>query len=405
MNRFAKANSDHILALAVFVLLVFGLVMITSIGVPKSIQLSAPDILYPNCSDDNVDCYLLFKNHLVRLGIGVLVLLLCSKIPYTWWRKFSMVFFGFAFLSLIAVLLLGTSHGTIAKSWISFFSASFQPAEFAKLALILYLAHFFERKSDEVATFEYGFIPFTIISSIIILPVLLQPDFGSAIVMMMICVAVYFVAGASKRHIALGSLIALLLGTIVIYNVPHVQKRFTAFLNPTIECAEDYCWQSEQAKIAVGTGGVWGRGLAQGIQKSYWLPQATDDFIFAASAEELGFLRTTLVVLAFLVIGYRGFQISNHSPNRFALLAATGITAWILVQAFMNIAINVGLFPVTGITLPFVSYGGSSLVATLAGVGILLNISKHQTANAYRFDRRRDRRARHPKRRYIRRAH
>jgi cell division protein FtsW len=398
-----RVNSDHILALTVFALLVFGLIMITSIGVPKSIQLSAPDILYPNCSDDNVDCYLLFKNHLVRLFIGIGALLVFSKIPYTIWRKLSIPLFGFTFLALITVLSLGTTHGTIAKSWISFFNASFQPAEFAKLTLIFYFAHYFERKSDEVESFERGFLPFVIISSIILLPILLQPDLGSGLVIISICVTIYFLAGARIRHLAVGALIAGFISMIVISNVPHVNERFSAFLKPSNECSEDYCWQTQQAKIAVGSGGLWGRGLAQGVQKSYWLPQATDDFVFAASAEELGFLRITFIVLAFTVVGYRGFQIANHAPNRFAMLLASGITAWILIQAFMNISVNIGLFPVTGITLPFISYGGSSLLSSLIGIGILLNISKHQTAHAYRFDRRRDRRSRTPKRRRYRR--
>lgn len=399
-----RINSDHILALTVFALLVFGLVMITSIGVPKSIQLSAPDVLYPNCSDENVDCYLLFKNHLLRLGIGLLAFLFCVKVPYTFWRKISVPLFGLTFLALIAVLVLGTTHGTIAKSWISFFSTSFQPAEFAKLALIFYFAHFFERKKEDVETLEYGFAPFVVISSIIILPILLQPDLGSALIVIFICVVMYFVAGARMRHLAIGSLIACIISIIVIYNVSHVKERFSAFLKPSIECSEDYCWQTQQAKIAVGSGGLWGRGLAQGVQKSYWLPQATDDFIFAASAEELGFLRIIFVVLAFSVLGYRGFQVANHSPNRFALLTASGITAWIVFQAFMNVSVNIGLFPVTGITLPFISYGGSSLVASLMGVGVLLNISKNLTAHAYRFDRRRDRRSRHTEHRRYRRS-
>lgn len=399
-----RTNSDHILILTVFALLVFGLVMITSIGVPKSIQLSAPGVLYPNCSDANVDCYLLFKNHLVRLGIGLFAFFLLTKLPYTLWRKLSVVLFIFTFLALIAVLLLGTTHGTIAKSWISFFNASFQPTEFAKLALIFYLAHFFERKREEVETLKYGFFPFVLISSIIILPVLLQPDLGSALVIISICVVVYFLAGARIRHLLLGALIAFIISVVVIYNVPHVKLRFEAFLNPNIECAEDSCWQTEQSKIAVGSGGLWGRGLAQGVQKSYWLPQATDDFIFAASAEELGFLRIIFVVLAFSIIGYRGFQIANHAQNRFAMLTASGITGWIVIQAFLNIAVNIGLFPVTGVTLPFISYGGSSLVASLMGIGILLNISKNLTAHAYHFDRRRDSGSRYPKYRRYRRA-
>ena len=162
-----------------------------------------------------------------------------------------------------------------------------------------------------------------------------------------------------------------------------------AYLNPTIENCQpepqgeeirrNYCWQTEQAQIAVGSGGFFGKGLTQGIQKSYWLPQATDDFIFAASAEELGFLRIAFILAAYIVIGYRGFMIANFAPDRFTALTVTGITVWLIMQAFINIGVNIGLLPVTGITLPFVSYGGTSMIATLAGVGVLLQISKTTT--------------------------
>ncbi len=143
----------------------------------------------------------------------------------------------------------------------------------------------------------------------------------------------------------------------------------------------------------MGTGGFFGKGLTQGVQKSYWLPQASDDFIFAASAEELGFIRIVFVVIAYAVIAYRGFTIAYNAPDRFTMLTAAGITSWITVQAFMNISINIGLIPVTGLTLPFVSYGGSSLVATLIGVGVLLNISKHASAYAPSTVRRGNRRS------------
>ena len=176
----------------------------------------------------------------------------------------------------------------------------------------------------------------------------------------------------------------------------YLNNRFSAFLSPTAACAEDYCWQSEQSKIAVGSGGIWGRGLTQGIQKSYWLPQASDDFIFAASAEELGFIRIVFIIFSYFLISMRGFSIANRAQNSFEMYMAIGITTWIVVQAFINIAVNTALLPVTGITLPFISYGGSSLVACLVGIGILLNISKNTTYYANTLNRRRDRRSRHP---------
>lgn len=395
-------RADNILLFTVLGLLIFGLVMITSIGVPKSIEMTAGGVLYPNCSDLNVDCYYLFKKHLVRMFIGLVALFIASKLPYRIWKKTSVVWYAAAAVMLLAVFIIGTSYSTFAKSWISFFGQSFQPSEFAKFALILYLAHWMERKKQEVGTFKYGFIPFCIVSGIVLLPIVLQPDLGSTLVISAIAVSMYFIAGARWRHLALGAFIAVMVSMLIVSNVTHVQERMLAFVNQDENCREDYCWQTEQANIAVGTGGFWGKGLTQGVQKSYWLPQASDDFIFAASAEELGFLKIIFVVLAFTVIAIRGFNIARGAPDKFTMLTASGITAWITIQAFMNISINIGLMPVTGLTLPFISYGGSSLIATLFAVGVLLQISKYATTTASGVSRRGNRRSYSPQYSYYR---
>lgn len=377
---------DHILLIAILSLLLFGLIMITSIGVPKSIQLSAPDIPYPNCQNEEVDCYLILKNHAIRLMIGLVFFFSLIKVNYMIWRRTSLFFFAMAFGLLLMVLFFGSDYNTFARSWINLpnfpILQSIQPTEIAKLALIFYFANWLDKKhrTHEIETFQGGFLAFAVVAGVIIFPIVLQPDLGSTLVIACIAAGMYFIAGANWRHILLGITIAGLISFTLIANVTHLKNRFSAYLNPTSEeCAEDYCWQSEQAKIAVGSGGVWGRGLTQGIQKSYWLPQASDDFIFAASAEEIGFIRIVIVILAYSVIAYRGFQIANTAPNQFARLTAAGITLWITAQAFINIAVNTALIPVTGITLPFVSYGGSSLVMSLMGMAILLNISQYTT--------------------------
>lgn len=390
-------KADHTLSLAVFLLLIFGLVMITSIGVPKSIQLSAPGVLYPNCGDADVDCYLLFKNHLIRLGVGILAFFVAFRLPFKFWKKISVIFFFGIFLLLVFVLFSGDAYGTIAKSWLVLSGTSLQPTEFAKLALILYLAYFFEKKKSHIEDLYDGFIPFIIMSGVIAIPVLLQPDLGSTLVIAIIGVSMYFIAGARIRHLFMGAVGAVILAIVLIAAIPHVRERFEAFTRVGEECIEDYCWQSEQANIAVGSGGLTGKGLTQGIQKSYWLPQATDDFIFAASAEELGFIRIVFIIIAYFIIAKRGFHIANHAKTNYETLVAVGLTTWITMQAFINIAVNTALIPVTGITLPFVSYGGSSLLASMIGVGILLSISTETTKNARDFYRRRDSRSRGPK--------
>jgi cell division protein FtsW len=386
---------DTVLALSVLFLLIFGLVMITSIGVPKSISLSAPGVLYPNCGDADVDCYLLFKKHLFRLFVGIASFLVAWKLPIKFWQKISPVFYAGTIILLFTVLAFGSSFGTIATNWLVFFNTSLQPSEFAKLAIIVYLAYWFNKKKGSLESFQDGFIPFCIICGLMIFPIILQNDYGSTMVLGIIAVTMFFVAGARLKHLALAFFVALFLSIIVVSAVPHVRERFQGFMRVDEECIEDYCWQSQQANIAVGTGGFFGKGLTQGVQKSYWLPQASDDFIFAASAEELGFLRIILVVIAYFVIAVRGFHIANKASTNFDMYMAIGITTWICMQAFINIAVNTALMPVTGITLPFVSYGGSSLVASLIGIAILLNISERTNYHANNIDRWRDRRTRH----------
>ncbi|MBD3330686.1 hypothetical protein GF354_04115 [Candidatus Peregrinibacteria bacterium] len=404
MKSIKTLKYDTFLAGAVVFLLIFGLVMITSIGVPKSISLSAPGVLYPNCSDAGVDCYLLFKKHLQRLAIGLLAFYFAWKMPIRFWSRSSKFIFLSLVILLFVVLLFGSSYDTIATSWLRISNTSIQPSEFAKLGLILYLAYWFSKRSNAVESFQDGFLPFVFICCLVLIPVVLQNDFGSTMVLALISVAIYFMAGAKAKHLALGLSLAMLFAIIVVLAVPHVRERMQGYMRVDENCLEDYCWQSQQANIAVGSGGFWGKGLTQGVQKSYWLPQASDDFIFAASAEELGFVRIIFVVLAYFLISYRGFMIAKHAQNKFETYAAVGITTWITVQAFLNISVNTALLPVTGITLPFVSYGGSSLVASLIGVGILLNISQKTSKYAYSVNRRGNRRTRYSQPRRYRRA-
>ncbi len=372
-----QKKADGVLLVMVLILMIFGLVMITSIGVPKSIQLSAPNILYPNCEDSGVDCYLLFRNHLIRLIIGCVMMILMAKINYKFWKKTAPFWYIATIILLFVVLFLGSKYTTFAKSWLVIFNTSIQPTEFAKLSLIFYLATWMEKKKDTIKSFQNGFIPFAIILGTLALPIILQPDLGGTLVIACIAATMFFVGGARIRHILLGFFVVCLAGFILMTNLSHLKLRVEAFINSDSSCKEDYCWQTEQAKIAIGSGGFWGKGLTQGVQKSYWLPQSTDDFIFAASAEELGFIRMILVVLAYFIIGWRGYLIAKGADNRFVELTAIGLTSWVVFQAFINIAVNIALMPVTGITLPFVSYGGSSMISSLIAVGVLLQLSKH----------------------------
>ena len=395
---------DIVLALTVLFLLIFGLIMITSIGVPKSISLSAPGVQFPNCGDPDVDCYLLFKRHVFRLLVGVIVFIGALKIPIRVWKKLTPFIFGIVVLFLVLVTIIGRDHGTFATRWIVFFNTSLQPSEFIKPALALYLAYWFSKKQKTIQSFRDGFLPFCAIAGIIVLLLMIQNDYGSVFVVCLLSGVMYFLAGARIKHLGLGLLLALIGLIIVISSVSHVRDRFQYFMKVDQECLQDHCWQSFQANVAIGSGGFWGRGLTQGVQKSYWLPQASDDFIFAASAEELGFLRIMFVVLAYLLIALRGFAISARAGSIFEKYLAAGITTWIAGQAFVNIGVNTALIPVTGITLPFVSYGGSSLVASLLGIAILLKISENTTYYANSLNRGGNRRTYRPQLRRYRRA-
>ncbi len=376
-ERKSGKKVDGILLIIVIVLMIFGLVMITSIGVPKSIQLSAPDVLYPNCEDQGVDCYLLFRNHLIRLAIGFVMMVAMAKISYKFWKKTAPFWFMATLIVLFIVLFLGSKYTTFARSWLILFNTSIQPTEFAKLFLVFYLASWLEKKKETITSLQNGFLPFCVIVGALALPVVLQPDLGGTLVIAMIATSMYFVAGARVRHLALGLLIVTLAGFVLVSNLSHLKQRFSAFLTSEVSCKEDYCWQTEQSKIAIGSGGFWGKGLTQGVQKSYWLPQATDDFIFAASAEELGFIRISLLVIAYAVIAWRGMVIARGAENKFVQYTTIGLTSWIVFQAFINISVNIALMPVTGITLPFISYGGSSMLSVLVATGVLLQLSKH----------------------------
>lgn len=407
MRLFRNQKYDKVLLLAVLALVLVGVVMITSIGVPKSIHISAPDLKYADCSNTAVDCYLILKKHLVRAGLGLVAMLIAWKMPYRAWKTLAPIFYLGGLGLLMYVLMAGDSNNTFAKSWINLpalpFIDSVQPSEVAKLGLIFFLSYFFSEKIsfEKIGELKEGFLKFAIISGVIILPVALQPDIGSAMIFAIIAVVIYWLAGARISHMVGGGLIVVVIALGLIAGSEHIRTRFESFINPPSDCTEDArCWQTRQANIAIGSGGFWGKGLTQGIQKSFWLPQAVDDFVFAASSEELGFVRMSLIVLLYAVVAYRSFQIAAHAPSKFAMLTAAGIGTWISVQAFVNIMVNTALFPITGITLPFISYGGSSMVMTLFAIGVLLNISQNTTLYEYSPDRRRNSRSRDSQPRY-----
>jgi cell division protein FtsW len=243
---------------------------------------------------------------------------------------------------------------------------------------LLYLATWLDKKQKGIKDWKYGFVPFVTILGVISFLIVMQPDIGTMSVIIITAISIYFVAGAKFSHLAVlgASGAALFLALIKI--APYRMARLTVFLNPEID-PQGIGYQINQALLAIGSGGLFGRGLGKSIQKYNYLPEASGDSIFAVIAEELGFIRILLLIALFMILTIKGYKIAKNSPDFYGKLIATGITSWICFQAFLNMAAISGLIPLTGIPLPFISYGGSALLFSLASMGILVNISKHVT--------------------------
>jgi len=361
-----EKQADHLITIVVFSLIVFGLIMISS---------ASAIISY---SHFGVNDYY-FWHQLGSIFISLIFWSILQRIDYRFWKKMASPILIVTIFLLILVYIpgIGSDYGT-AKSWIAIPGPlpTIQPSEFAKLAIIIYLAALFSKKKELTATFNNGFVPFAVIMGGVGGLIALQPDFGTTFIIVVLSASIFFVAGANLGHIMLGMMGALLGVFTIIKNTKYIFNRFTAFLNPDIDPLRTG-YHIKQALIAVGSGGWLGHGFGNSRQKFDYLPEAQGDSIFAVIAEELGFIRVSLVILAFIILAVRGYRIAENAPDRFGKLMATGITTWLTFQAFINIAVIISLFPTTGVPLPFISYGGSSLMASVAGIAILLNISKH----------------------------
>lgn len=359
------------------VLTLFGLAMIASVSVFESYQITSR-LVNQGLRDIPSNSFYLLRSF-VHVLVGMTAMGVTMVIPYRTWEHFALPLFGGTLLLLFAVFLPGLSadYGT-ASSWIRLGPVSLQPSEFLKLTLIFYLAVWLQKREQLIGTWKEGFIPFASVLLLGTILVAMQPDLGSFLVLSSIAVVMFFVAGGNIFHVLLGGGIAAVMGLPIILNKDYVRNRFRAFLSPNDPTiAETIGFQIKQALIAIGSGGAFGVGYGKSIQKFGYLPEVQSDTIFAAMAEELGFLRLLIILGMFSVLIWRGYEIAKGAPDRFGFLVAAGITTWIAFQAMLNIAVNLALFPLTGITLPFISYGGSSLLANLMAMGILLNISSY----------------------------
>jgi cell division protein FtsW len=353
---------DPILLVAVLALLCIGLVMVYSASSFISLQ-------YYN------DASYFFQKQLLGAVLGVILLFITMNIDYRFWRRFSLIGMVVALPMLIVVLLFGTSsYG--ASRWLGFGSFfSFQPSELIKLVLAFYIADWLARKGNQVSTFLYGLAPFVILVGTILGLVLLENDMGTATVIAVLATAMFFTAGANIFQF----LLALAGGIAIFFTQAfhgYRYERLIGFLNP-FQDVTGRNLQLYQSLLALGSGGFFGLGLGASRQKTGYLPLPYIDSIFAITGEELGYLGCALIIVLFLLLAFRGFRLARRTQDIYGALLATGITTWLVVQAMINIGATVGAIPYTGVPLPFISFGGTSLVISLAAVGVLLNISRY----------------------------
>ncbi|MBM3230836.1 putative lipid II flippase FtsW [Candidatus Peregrinibacteria bacterium] len=361
------------------VLVVFGFAMISSVSVFESYQITTR-LVAQGLREETSNSFYLWRSFLhIAVSLGAMVFIM--MIPYHLWERLALPLFGLTLILLLAVFMpgIGADYGT-AYSWIRLGPFSIQPSEFLKLTLVFYMALWLQKREQLIGTWKEGFIPFAALLSLSTVLVAIQPDLGSFLVLTGITCTMFFIAGGNILHLLLGGAIAGVMGLPLILQKQYIKNRFHAFINPDDpSIRETIGFQIKQALIAIGSGGFFGLGYGKSIQKFGYLPEVQADMVFAAMAEELGFLRLMIILMMFATFVWRGYRIAQEAPDRFGFLVATGITTWVAVQTLLNIAVNLALFPLTGLTLPFISYGGSSLMALMIGVGILLNISSYST--------------------------
>ncbi len=359
---------DVTLLMATGVLLVLGVIMVAS----ASLHIGARQ----------GDAFRYVDRHLLALALGGVAALVVYYLPVAWWEKSStwLYFLGLVLLLLVFIPGLGRSANG-AMRWVGVGPLSLQTSEFMKLFLILYLAGYVVRRRLEVAFTVWGFIKPLLLLLAACSLIMLQPDFGTTAVLLATAFGLLFLAGAPIWQF--GSLVALASGALglLIYLSPYRMARVTSFLNPW-EQAQDAGYQLTQALIAFGRGEWFGVGLGNGIQKQFYLPEAHTDFVMAVIGEEFGLLGTLLVILLFSLIIWRAFSIgvaAERRDARYAAYVAYGLGLWIGMQAFINIAVNMGLLPTKGLTLPFISYGSNSLIVSCLAVGMLARIQRENT--------------------------
>jgi cell division protein FtsW len=320
--------------------------------------------------------YLFLIRQAMWAALGLAVLGIAMRFDYRNYREPAFIWMALAVsaVALIAVLFSAPING--ARRWFGFGGFGVQPSELAKLSAIFFIAAILERRMHRIDDVRYALLPIGVVLALLVGLILLEPDLGTAAMVVVIAAAMVFAAGLSYRYVVGAILGGLPIVYIVLMSAPYRRRRLETFWNPWSDPLGDG-FQVIQSLIAVGSGGLFGRGLMGGVQKLFYLPEPHTDFIYAVIGEELGLVGTTVVLLCFLVITWRGLHVALRAPDRFGAFVAIGLTTMIAVQALVNISVVLGLVPNKGIPLPFVSVGGSSLLINMLGMGVLLNVSQH----------------------------
>ena len=349
---------DYLLVLIVATLLVIGLMMVYS---------SSFDLAYRVYGQPTY----FFIRQLIWAALGVVGMAFMAWIEYRAWRRFSVPLMAGALLLLTIVLLFGSERfGAYRSLW----KGSIQPSELSKLAIIIYIADWLSSKGEKIRQVTYGLIPFAILIGLVAGLIVMQPDFGTAILIVVTAIAMFFIAGADLLQLGVGLVFGGATFAFLISHSQHASERIRDFLAAFGSSYQDY--HVQQSLSALMSGGPFGNGLGEGYHKLGFLPFAHTDSIFAVLGEELGLIGCLMLLGLFVALAYRGFKIALEAPDAFGTVLASGITFWLIFQALINIAVATATLPFTGIPLPFVSYGGSSLIVSMAGVGLLLSISR-----------------------------
>lgn len=367
--RMRRGSTDFVFFLTVLMLLCIGLVMV----------FSASSYFAGDPEGPFKDPFHFFKRQLVGAVLGIVAM--CFMMNYDYWklkRWVGLMLTG-SFLALFAVLIFGQEY-LGARRWLDLGFTSFQPSELVKLCVITYVAYGLSKKKELVKRFIPGLMPFLLVAGGASLLILAQPDLGTAATLLGTVFVLMFAAGARGGHLTALGTMGVAGVVAAIFLEPYRMKRFMAFMDPNAD-PKGAGWNIINALMSLASGGLLGEGLGQGRHSKYlFLPERHTDFIFAAIGEELGFIGGCLIILLFVLLAWRGYRIAITCPDTFGSLLAAGLVTGIVLQAFVNIGVVTGTLPVTGITLPFVSFGSTSLIFSLMGVGIVLNISRYTSS-------------------------